>query len=241
MGSRRAGLSAAVAVCGVLLVVVLVTWAASIGPSGVLTGPGPTVDRTSEPTEESPSDEPSAAEPDVFDDLRDGGPEPQPLLGYVALALMVAGLGFVVALGYRTARRAWAEHAARRRPAAAPDEREFDVVSAPARVAQEIERDAVEQRARLLTGAPRNAVVQCWHRFELQAAAAGLARLPAETSSEFTLRMLDLVEADAGAVGRLSALYREARFSEHELDEGARGEALAALDAVHASLPRSRA
>ncbi len=240
MGKDRAGLTAVVAVGGVLLTAVLVTWAASIGPSGVLTGPGPSVERTIEATE-TPSEEPTGVEPDLAEDLREGGPEPHPLLGYVALGLMVAGILFVAALAYRAARRAWAEHVARRRPPVVADEQAFDVLSAPDRVAREVERDAEEQRAVLLGGTPRNGVVQCWHRFEQQAAAAGLARRPAETSAEFTLRMLDLVDADAHAVGVLADLYREARFSRHELGEDARAEAVAALDVVHAGLRRSRA
>ncbi len=42
MGARRASVTAVAAVVlGVLVVSVLVTWAASIGPSGVLRGDGP--------------------------------------------------------------------------------------------------------------------------------------------------------------------------------------------------------
>lgn len=239
MGSKRASLTAVAAVAGVLLVVV-VTWAASIGPSGILTGQGPVIER-SEPTDESPTTpEPIGQDPDLFEDLQEGAPEGRPLLGYAALALMVAGALFVLALLYRAARSAWDEHVARRRPPAPVDERDFDVLPEPTRVAREIGRDAAEQRTLLLGGSPRNGIVECWHRFELQAEAAGLARRPSETSSEFTLRMLDLVDADTDAVGSLAALYREARFSGHRLDEEARARAVTALDAVHAGLLRSR-
>ena len=97
--------------------------------------------------------------------------------------------------------------------------------------------DASTQR-RLLAegGTPRNAVVECWHRFETQAAAAGLARGDWETSSEYTMRVLDLVDAHQPAVTRLGELYREARFSEHELTEAHRQEALDALDAIHRTI-----
>ena len=78
--------------------------------------------------------------------------------------------------------------------------------------------------------------MRCWHRFERQAAAAGLVRQDWETSAEFTLRVLDLVDADSALVARLGALYREARFSDHPLGEAERAEALAALDAIHARL-----
>ena len=55
-----------------------------------------------------------------------------------------------------------------------------------------------------------------------------------ETSSEFALRLLDLAEADPRAVADLAALYREARFSDHRLDEPARERARTALAAIHA-------
>ena len=60
------------------------------------------------------------------------------------------------------------------------------------------------QRAALAGGTPRNAVVECWHRFETAAAAAGLERQDWETSSEYTIRVLDLVDADPAAVSRLA-------------------------------------
>ena len=48
--------------------------------------------------------------------------------------------------------------------------------------------------------------------------------------------VLDLVGADSADVGRLAALYRRARFSDHELTETDRAAALASLDAIHAAL-----
>ena len=52
----------------------------------------------------------------------------------------------------------------------------------------------------------------------------------------WTVRVLDLVDADQPAVSRLGALYREARFSEHALTEEHRAEAVAALDAIHRTI-----
>jgi hypothetical protein len=94
--------------------------------------------------------------------------------------------------------------------------------------------DADEQLRLLLDGQPRNAIVACWHRFEMQAVEAGLARQPWETSSEFALRMLERADVDATAVSRLMELYREARFSEHDLDESHRTAAAAALRRIQA-------
>jgi hypothetical protein len=141
---------------------------------------------------------------------------------------------------FRVGRWAWQTYDARRRPDPPPEETEFDVLEGPRRLAEEITRDAAEQRRVLMEGSPRNAIVECWHRFELQAAGAGLERHPWETSSEFTLRMLDLVAADSGAVAELAVLYREARFSTHSLDEAARERAVVDLDAIHAGLLAGR-
>ena len=63
---------------------------------------------------------------------------------------------------------------------------------------------------------------------------AGVERRPWQTSSEFVLRVLDLVGADRGAVAGLADLYREARFSDHPITEEHRRQALTALDVIHA-------
>ncbi len=239
MTARRSSATAVVAVLGsVLLVALLVTWAASIGPGDVLTGDGPATHRASPtsttPTESlsgTPSPSPSSSEPE-----RPSEPSDHPVLYAFAIAVEVA-LGLLVLIFLvRLVRRvveAWAE---RRRPDAPAETIAFDVLEVAHRVTDEIARDADAQRAVLLGGSPRNGIVECWHRFEQQAAAAGLARGPWETSSEFTLRVLDLAEADSATVERLAVLYREARFSGHPMDEEARAAAVRALDAIHAGL-----
>lgn len=232
---KRAALTAVAAVlAGVLLVAVLVTWAASIGPSGVLTGEGPEVVRLT-PTETT------SAPTDVFsevDKIRQrhqtqyaGEPTWLRAIAYGLEGALALGILYLL---WRSGRRAYEAWAARRRPPPESVEVDFEVLDQARRaLSEQIDRDAAYQRDLLLDGAPRNAIVECWHRFEQQAADAGLARRPWETSSEFTLRMLDLAGADTAAVTRLAAIYREARFSEHDLDETARARALEALDAVH--------
>jgi hypothetical protein len=114
---------------------------------------------------------------------------------------------------------------------------EFEVLpGTPEQAAEEIVRDADQQLALLREGSPRNGIVACWHRFEVQAEAVGIGREPWETSAEFTLRVLDLVSADERAVADLSVLYREARFSDHDLGEQARSSAVDAVERIHRSL-----
>ncbi len=105
-----------------------------------------------------------------------------------------------------------------------------------AAVAAAMLADADEQEDLLGDGTPRNAIVACWHRFEVQAASAGATAAGVGDLSEFTLRLLDLVEADASAVAELPTLFREARFSEHELGEDDRAVALDALRRIHRDL-----
>lgn len=97
--------------------------------------------------------------------------------------------------------------------------------------------DAVAARAALAEGDPRNAIVACWMRLERDAADAGLARDPAETSLEYVDRVVRAASVDPGPIAALGALYREARFSRHELTTEHRTRAADALDRVLAALP----
>jgi Domain of unknown function (DUF4129) len=236
MGASRAPVTAVAAVVGgVLLVAVLVTWAASIGPSGVLTGEGPEAQRLT-PTETTNGTPFGELEDPQRRLAREFAGEDHPVIRAIAVVLELVALLAVLYVLFRLGRWAWQTFDARRRPEPPPEQVEFDVLEGPRRLAEEITSDAEEQRRVLMEGSPRNAIVECWHRFELQAAGAGLERHPWETSSEFTLRMLDLVAADSHAVAELAVLYREARFSTHSLDEAARARAVADLDAIHAGL-----
>jgi hypothetical protein len=139
----------------------------------------------------------------------------------------------------RRLRQAWLGRARRRRRVR-PEDVEFEVLGAGARVTEVMSEDADEQRALLAVGGePRNAIVECWDRFEQQAVRAGVERRSWQTTAEFVLEALDLVGADRGAVAGLADLYREARFSDHPMTDDHRRQALAALDAIHLSLRRT--
>lgn len=85
-------------------------------------------------------------------------------------------------------------------------------------------------------GSPRNAIVACWLQMEADVAGAGVPRRQSETSTEYTTRVLELTPLDPSPVHDLAALYREARFSRHDLGEAHRERAIAAVRAIHASL-----
>ncbi|TFH20469.1 MAG: DUF4129 domain-containing protein, partial [Acidimicrobiales bacterium] len=110
---------------------------------------------------------------------------------------------------------------------------DFDVLDD---VAASVTADADAQLAALHRGAPRNAIVECWIRLEGAVIAAGVDRVPADTSAELTQRVLSTHQVDRAAISALAALYREARFSEHPMGEESRLAAIRALDAVHDGL-----
>lgn len=88
----------------------------------------------------------------------------------------------------------------------------------------------------LTEGEPRNAIVACWMQLEAETAWAGFPRLDHETSAEYVERVIAMASVDPGPITRLAALYREARFSEHPIDEHHRVAAIEALEQVEQSL-----
>lgn len=96
-------------------------------------------------------------------------------------------------------------------------------------------------RARVLAeGDPRNAVVACWVALEDAAERGGMLRDPAETSAEFTRRVLATWSVDEPTLDELAALYREARFSRREITPDHRDRAVAAMESVHDQLRHAR-
>lgn len=85
---------------------------------------------------------------------------------------------------------------------------------------------AGEQLSVLDHGTPRNAIVACWMSLQAATQRAGLAEEVTETSMEFTLRAMRGLGLDASAIAVLGGLYREARFSDHEMAEEQRQYAL---------------
>lgn len=96
--------------------------------------------------------------------------------------------------------------------------------------------DVASARAALAEGTPRNAIVACWMQLERDAAAAGLPRAPSETPTEYAERVIGRSSVDPAPIGELAALYREARFSRHELGDDHRSRALESLERVAAAL-----
>jgi len=234
--SMSAGRAAAVAVVAcTVLVAVLATLAASIGTDDVLRGDGPT--RVAG-TPEVPTPTPDAGATPSGPDLTDENDSPTWL---AVVQAIVIGLFVVVAL-FGCAMLLRRLRIPRLKRKAAPEEAiDFEVLPPASAIASAIAADADRQWQVLLSGAPRNAIVECWNRFEAQAAAAGVQRERWETSSELTLRVLTMIGASPSAVIGLADVYREARFSRHEIGEDLRDRAVELLREIQDSLRHSGA
>lgn len=229
---RTAGRASVTAVVGVLaavgLLLVMVTWAASIGPDEIVAGGRPPSNNQLSPT--------AVQNTDAGTDAPDSERQRSDLLWRI-LTFTAVGLAAVVTLAAILNVMRWLltrDWRVRRRERE-PEEVAFETLGAPA-LAQAVSEGAQAQRRALEEGDPRNAIVACWHRFEQHAAAAGIERAAWETSSEFTLRVLDDVSADPAAVTTLADLYRDARHSNHEITEESRARAREALDRILGSL-----
>ena len=229
MTGRGTGLRAAVGPAVAFGLLVLL-WAATAGPGAVLRPSG----RKQAVVPPAPTDAPEtpASQPTLEETTRD---VEQTLdlswLGdLVAWALV---LGFAVGL-VLLARLAWRHRW--RRPEQ-PPEVDFDVLPAH-RVAAALTEDLGAQLDAVAGGSARNGIVRCWLRLEQSVAEAGLPRERHETSAEFTVRVLHVLDLDPRSIGELARLYREARFSDHELGEDARTAARSALERLHEDLRR---
>lgn len=115
----------------------------------------------------------------------------------------------------------------------------LQVTALPEVAERDLAVDVEAARVALAGGSPRNAIVACWMQLERDAAAAALPRDAAETSAEYVERVVAASSVDPAPIRELAALYREARFSRHELRDDHRTRALAALNRVAAVLRSS--
>jgi hypothetical protein len=82
----------------------------------------------------------------------------------------------------------------------------------------------------------RGAVIACWVRLEGAAAIAGTPRLAADSPTDLVARLLVSHRVSPEVLGGLAAVYREARFATHPIDERMRSAALDALRQIRSEL-----
>jgi hypothetical protein len=83
---------------------------------------------------------------------------------------------------------------------------------------------------------PRKAVIAAYGRMERTLAARGLPREEHEAPGEYLERILDAVGASGHSVRRITKLFERARFSEHEIDQGMKDDAIESLTGLRAEL-----
>ena len=211
-----------VAGAGTAAAIALLALAASSGPVQVWSNPdsedaaAPPPARPTVATTEVPVDT-------VSPDESVGAPWGGSLLAYVGVAVLLLAVVLIVrsstAGRFRSRRRG--RHRHRRLHHGLPEIDEADLVV-----------DAAAADGALATGAPRNAIVACWMQLERDTTAAGLERLPAETSVEFVERVVGASSVDPEPIRELARLYREARFSRHDMAEADRERARSVLRQV---------
>jgi len=212
----------------------VLVWAAVTGPVAIMSPSGRTRNPPS-PQQPTPADTESVGSGNVREQLLDTRQRID-LSWLGELILWAIILTFLAVAGWLLV-QLWRN---RWHPPARPEDVEFDVLPQVEAVAEALTQDADAQLAAMAEGSARNAIVRCWLRLEEVIAQAGFPRNPWETSAEFTVRILKRLDLDPRAIGALSRLYGEARFSEHELDESARTAARAALEQLHSDLRADR-
>lgn len=83
---------------------------------------------------------------------------------------------------------------------------------------------------------PRAAVIACYARLEEVSAASGVPRRPSDTPFEHLARLLERHNVTGPCARRLTELFEQAKFSNKEINESTRTEALEALEDVRAQL-----
>lgn len=85
-------------------------------------------------------------------------------------------------------------------------------------------------------GDDRAAIVAAYAALLQGLAAAGVARRPAEAPEEYVGRVLSALDVRPGPLEELTALFAEARFSDHPMDSTHRARAVAALEDAQGDL-----
>ena len=86
---------------------------------------------------------------------------------------------------------------------------------------------------------PRDVIIKAYHDIERAFAEAGMPPLVSEAPRQYLERILASADVEQDAITRLTALFEQARFSDHHMDEFDRAEAIDAMEAVRAELTAS--
>ncbi|MDQ2837104.1 MAG: DUF4129 domain-containing protein [Actinomycetota bacterium] len=118
----------------------------------------------------------------------------------------------------------------------------------PPTPAPELDEQAAEQvvdifdsaRLRLRRGHTRDAIIACWLRLEELADQACTPKRASETSTELVARWSATLSLSIAPLTELAALYREARFSSHDMSAGDSERARQALELLRRDVTGQR-
>lgn len=144
------------------------------------------------------------------------------LLDLMLVAMVVLVILFIVWLVPRLG----GPRIRRRRP---PEEPEYAPPMSPENVTRQVSDALDDTLAAFRRGDRERAIIACWIRLEQIVEAAGVVRHSSETSSDLVDRWLAALPVSREPLLALAGLYREARYSSHQLPESALDTARAAL------------
>jgi hypothetical protein len=220
------------AVCAVLGLLLVLLVAGVAAREGDYTAPLPTAaaPTTGTAAQSDPTASPTATPTAPDTENRQSELPPSPVLGTVLLVL--------VALLALVASGALVTYLVRSTRDLAPGG-----ALTPPRAAGAAVRDALvpaAQEALLAIEQPdaREGVVRSWLLLGDAAAVAGFPARPAETAAEYAARIVAELSMPGSELDRLADLYREARFSQHEIGDPQRAEARELLRRLRDRLAR---
>jgi hypothetical protein len=218
------------AVLGLLLVLLVAGVAAREGDYTAALPPSATATTTATAAPSSPEASPTTAFTPTARKKNEPALPPSPVLGQVLLVLVVllglAGAAVLITSLVRSARDL------ARSGTLTPPRAVGTAVREALAPAAEQALVAVEQPD------AREAVVRSWLLLGEAAAVVGFPALPAETAAEYAGRIAAELDVPATELDRLADLYREARFSQHEVGEPQRAEARTLLHRLRDRLTR---
>lgn len=206
---------------------VVLVWAATIGPVGV-------IDPSGTRSALTPPDAPALPAPNAPPDPRSDTEPPMTGTGWAWVRDVFFLVMFAIGLFLLARFVQWV--VPRISLPARQLVTELDPLPDPEAARDALSRDRARHREALATGEVRDGIVACWVRLEESAADAGLPRLESETPTEFVVHLLHGLDVDPRPVARLAALYQEARFSSHAMAPDSRARAEAALESIHDDL-----